>query len=109
MEKTTEQLLAEATKQLAENSEVMKRQEREIKTLGQNMRWLRSLVEEQVALTEQTSGLVVEHITSLDGRMNETGLIFANRIKRGCEQLLGSDALRQLNEAEQKAEEEVAA
>lgn len=100
MEKTTEQLLAEATAQLKKNNEVMERQEREIKTLGKNMKWLRSLVEEQVALTEQTSGLVVEHITSLDGRMNETGLIFANRIKRGCEKLLGSESLRKLNEAE---------
>lgn len=84
------------------------RLEKENKTMGQNMRWLRGLVEEQVALTEQTSGLVVEHITSLDGRMNETGEIFAGRIKRTCEKLLGCEALRNLEALADNPPEQVA-
>jgi len=57
------------------------------RNLGGNLRFLRDLVEESVHLTEQTSGIVVEHVTTLDSRMNSVGSIFTDKIKRTLKEM----------------------
>lgn len=61
------------------------------RNLGNNLKFLRDLVEESVHLTEQTSGIVVEHVTTLDKRMDSVGSIFHDKIKR---QLESSDKIK---------------
>jgi hypothetical protein len=55
------------------------------RNLGNNLKFLRDLVEESVHLTEQTSGIVVEHVTTLDKRLDSIGSIFSEKIKRQLE------------------------
>jgi hypothetical protein len=55
------------------------------RNLGNNLKFLRDLVEESVHLTEQTSGIVVEHVTTLDKRLDSIGSIFSDKIKRQLE------------------------
>lgn len=55
--------------------------EQNLKNLGGNLKFLRDLVEECVHLTEQSSGIVVEHVTTLDSRLNSVGELFADKIK----------------------------
>lgn len=57
------------------------------RNLGSNLKFLRDLVEECVHLTEQTSGIVVEHVTTLDNRMDSVGTIFTDKIKRQLKDL----------------------
>lgn len=58
------------------------------KNLGSNLKFLRDLVEECVHLTEQSSGIVVEHVTTLDSRLNSVGELFADKIKHRLEKAL---------------------
>lgn len=58
-----------------------------VRNIGGNLRFLRDLVEESVHLTEQTSGIVVEHVTTLDNRMNSVATIFTDKIKRELKEL----------------------
>ncbi len=57
------------------------------RNLTGNLNFLRDLVEECVHLTEQTSGIVVEHVTTLDSRLDSVGSIFTDKIKRQLKEL----------------------
>lgn len=86
-----QQAIVNLQKQVEQQGNTISQLQSSNRNLGGNLKFLRDLVEECVHLTEQTSGIVVEHVTSLDSRLNEVGSIFTDKIRR---------QLREMNEGE---------
>lgn len=84
----TEQQITELEQRLTQKFEGrLNALENSNRVVSGNLKFLRDLVEECVHLTEQTSGIVVEHVTTLDNRMNSVGTIFTDKIKRQLKEL----------------------
>lgn len=85
---------------LKQLEEKVEKQARELNTQNRNMKFLRELLQEAIGLTENTSGIVVEHYATADKRMNEAGEIFTSRIVRQLEAKFGPDILEKLKAIE---------
>ncbi len=81
------QLVADMQLQLKQQQQQIVSLQSGARNLGGNLNFLRDLVEESVHLTEQTSGIVVEHVTTLDRRMDSVGTIFTDKIKRTLKEM----------------------
>ena len=79
--------VAQLQKTIEQQNQTINTLQTSVRNIGGNLRFLRDLVEESVHLTEQTSGIVVEHVTTLDNRMNSVGTIFTDKIKRQLKEL----------------------
>lgn len=77
-----------------------KKQQEELSVQNRNMKFLRELLQEAIGLTENTSGIVVEHYATADKRMNEAGEIFTSRIIRQLEAKFGPDVLAKISAME---------
>lgn len=75
-----EQKMAQAEKKI----EVLTKN---ISSLNGNLKQLRDLVEEAISLMDTTSAITVEHVTTLDARLNSVGEIFVERISNQWESL----------------------
>ena len=82
-----EQALREMQATVQQQAATINKLQGSIRNLGRNLKFLRDLVNECVHLTEQTSGIVVEHVSTLDKRLDSVGTIFTDKIKRQLKEL----------------------
>jgi len=65
--------------------------EKTVKSISNNLLHVRELVQESLHLTESTSAIVVEHVTSLDARMGSVAGIMAEKIHADLDSLKKKD------------------
>ena len=99
--------MTEAQIQELENRLLSKLEERlqvtenSVRNTAGNLNFLRELVEESVHLTEQTSGIVVEHVNTLDQRLSSVAGIFTDKIVRQLKEMNEDDFVSKLAQIEE--------
>lgn len=75
-------LIQQQQKQLESQGQAMNQLHKEMDVTRRNLTFMRELAEEVAHLGDQTSGIMVEHVGSLDKRLNEIGQIFVGKMER---------------------------